>query len=78
MAIQNLATHAAPYVSVAELAKYWQVSRKQIYKQIDAGTLHAIRLGPRLYRIKTTEALAFEKRARLAPEPTVRISSRGR
>ena len=66
MAIQNLASHSAPYVTVDELATYWGVSRKQIYKQIEAGTLPAIRLGPRLYRISSIAAREFEERARLA------------
>ncbi len=70
--IANLATHSDKYVSVSQLADYWQVSRKQIYKQIDAGTLEAIRLGERLYRIRTTTALDFEKRARMRPMPTAR------
>ena len=66
MVIQDLASHSAPYVTVDELATYWGVSRKQIYKQIDAGTLAAIRLGPRLYRISSVAAREFEERARLA------------
>jgi excisionase family DNA binding protein len=70
--IVNLATHVEKYVSVGQLAEYWQVSRKQIYKQIDAGTLEAIRLGERLYRIRTSTALDFEKRARMRPLPSVR------
>jgi hypothetical protein len=44
------------------------VSRKQIYKQIQAGTLKAIRLGPRLMRVSTAEALAFERLAKMQPE----------
>jgi excisionase family DNA binding protein len=55
-------------VTVTELAEYWLVSRKQIYKQIEAGTLRAIRLGPRLLRISTAQALDFEKRAKMRPE----------
>jgi excisionase family DNA binding protein len=65
--IRDLRTHSEPYVTVGELAKYWSVSRKQIYKQIDAGTLHAIKLGPRLLRIATPEALHFERRANMHP-----------
>jgi excisionase family DNA binding protein len=63
MPVRDLQTHPDPYVTVAELAEYWLVSRKQIYKQIDAGTLPAIRLGPRLLRIRTPDALEFERRA---------------
>jgi excisionase family DNA binding protein len=50
-------------VTVSELAAYWLVGRKQIYKHIDAGLLPAIRLGPRLLRIRTADAIAFERRA---------------
>jgi excisionase family DNA binding protein len=56
---------------VGELATYWIVSRKQIYKQIDAGTLRAIRLGPRLFRIRTEDARKFEEQARMYPMEVV-------
>jgi excisionase family DNA binding protein len=65
--IQNLQDHPESYVTTSELAEYWMVSRSQIYKHIDAGTLRAIRLGPRLLRISINEALDFEKRAKLSP-----------
>ena len=65
MRVHHLQTHPEPYVTVAELAEYWLVGRKQIYKQIDAGTLPAIRLGPRLLRIRTADALAFERSANM-------------
>jgi excisionase family DNA binding protein len=68
MRLQDLQTHREPYVTVAELAAYWLVGRKQIYKQIDAGTLRAIRLGPRLLRIRTADALEFERRANMRPQ----------
>ena len=63
--LEDLATHPEPYVTIGELARYWLVSRKQIYKQIEAGTLSAIRLGPRLLRIGTANALAFERHANM-------------
>lgn len=66
--LENLESHPEPYVTVSELADYWLVGRKQIYKQIDAGTLPAIRLGPRLLRIRTADALEFERRANMRPE----------
>ena len=44
MPLHDLQSHKEPYVTVAELADYWLVSRKQIYKQIEAGVLPAIRL----------------------------------
>lgn len=69
--IRNLREHAEPYVTTSELAAYWLVSRSQIYKHIDAGTLQAIRLGPRLLRISTAEALDFERRAKMTPPDSV-------
>ncbi|MGH9255088.1 MAG: helix-turn-helix transcriptional regulator [Vicinamibacterales bacterium] len=65
MRVKELKTHPEPYVTIAELAAYWLVGRKQIYKQIDAGTLRAIRLGPRLLRIRTADAIEFERRANM-------------
>jgi excisionase family DNA binding protein len=65
MAISDLATHEAAYVSVMELAEYWQLDRHQIYKFIDLGGLRALRLGPRTYRIHVKDALRFERDAKL-------------
>ena len=65
MPVKDLQSHPEPYVTVAELAEYWLVGRKQIYKQIEAGTLPAIRLGPRLLRIRTSDAGAFERSANM-------------
>src|SRR5262245_13499735 len=63
MRVQDLKTHPEPYITVAELATYWLVARKYIYKLIGSGRLRAIRLGPRMLRIRTTEAIQFERRA---------------
>jgi hypothetical protein len=41
------------------------VSRRYLYKQVRAGTLDAIRIGPRSCRIATTAALEFEKRPKM-------------
>lgn len=65
MAILDLSSHARPFVSIRELAQYWGVTRHQLYKQIDAGTLPAVRLGARLYRIRTADALRFAVSAKL-------------
>ena len=67
MRVQDLKTHPEPYVTVAELAEYWLIGRKQVYKQIETGTLPAIRLGPRLLRIRTADAIEFERRANTRP-----------
>jgi excisionase family DNA binding protein len=66
--ISSLEMHPRPFVTTSELSEYWLVSRKQIYKQIQAGTLKAIRLGPRLMRISTGDALTFERMAKMQPE----------
>lgn len=66
MPIQNLSTHPGRYVTVADLAEYWAVSRKQIHKHIDSGMLAAIRLGSRLYRVRAEAALDFEHQVRVA------------
>jgi len=65
MVVKDLQSHSEPYVTIGELAEYWLVGRKQIYKQIDAGTLPAIQLGPRLLRIRTSDAQAFERSAKM-------------
>ena len=73
--IGSLRDHPEPYVTVTALAGYWLVSRKQIYKQIEAGTLKAIRLGPRLLRVSTDEALDFERRAKMTAKEEQSSSS---
>jgi excisionase family DNA binding protein len=65
MPIRDLASHQARYVTIAELAEYWGVSRQQIYKRIDSGALGAIQLGSRLVRVCTTAALEYERSARV-------------
>jgi excisionase family DNA binding protein len=64
MNIHDLATHPSSYVSIGELADYWMVSRRYLYKQVQAGTLDAIHIGPRSCRIAKTAALEFERRSR--------------
>ena len=61
MGITNLNTHAASYVTVAELAEYWDVTRQLVYKHIQSGLLPAMRLGPRCFRVRTVDAVAFER-----------------
>jgi hypothetical protein len=58
--IEDLRTHPQPYVTASQLARYWRVSRKVIHKQIEMGILHGFRLGPRLVRIRTVDAIRFE------------------
>ena len=63
MPIRDLAAHPVRFVTVGELAEYWAVSRQQIYKRIESGALESIRLGSRLYRVRTSAALEYERRA---------------
>ena len=65
MPIRDLTSHQARYVTIAELAEYWGVSRQQIYKRIDSGTLDAIQLGSRLVRVRTAAALEYERASRV-------------
>lgn len=41
----DLKTHAEPYVLVSELADYWRVSTRTIYRDIDKGALPIERVG---------------------------------
>jgi len=61
MGISNLKTHSASYVTVAELAQYWEVTRQLVYKHIQTGLLPAMRLGPRCFRVRTADAIEFER-----------------
>jgi excisionase family DNA binding protein len=61
MGISNLKTHSASYVTVAELAEYWEVTRQLVYKHIQTGLLPAMRLGPRCFRVRTADAIDFEQ-----------------
>ncbi len=65
--LTDLKSHSAPYVTVGALADYWLVSRKQIHKQIEAGALPAVHFSPRVIRIRTSDALRFERLAALRP-----------
>jgi hypothetical protein len=60
--IVDLETHPEPYVTMTDLARYWRISQKQVYRQIETGMLRATVLGPML-RICTLDALRFEDMA---------------
>lgn len=59
--IQDLGSHPLPFVSVNQLATYWMVSRRYLYKLIESGALEAVKLGPRSFRVPTAAARRFEK-----------------
>ena len=48
------------WLTVAQLSRRWQLSRKTIYKFIDARILPAWKVGRRLYRVAIEDALRFE------------------
>lgn len=57
----DLKTHVSAYVTVGELAEYWAVSRRQIYRQIQSGELLALKFGPRLWRVSAESARRLER-----------------
>jgi len=50
------------------LCRRWQLSRKTIYKFIDAEILPVWKVGSRLYRVALHEVLRFETRNKLPPK----------
>lgn len=57
--ILNLETHQAQFVTVQELAEYWGVSTKTIYRHIDKGALKALQLPEGALRIPIAEARSY-------------------
>jgi excisionase family DNA binding protein len=48
------------WLTIAQLCRRWQLSRKTIYKYIDAKTLPAWKVGSHLYRVAVADVLRFE------------------
>jgi excisionase family DNA binding protein len=70
--VEHLGRRIGPvWLSVSQLCRRWQLSRKTIYKFIDAGLLPAWKVGPRLYRVAVDDVLRFE-----AELPAVRSDRR--
>ena len=63
--IQSLANHPSAYVTPAELAKYWQLAPAELLEHIENGTLKALRFSARLFRIRTKDAIEFERQTRM-------------
>ena len=59
------------WLTVAQLCRRWQLSRKTIYKFIDAKILPAWRVGSHLYRVAVEDVLRFEGQV-----PVVRSNGR--
>jgi excisionase family DNA binding protein len=62
--LTNLVAYSGAFVTVRQLAEYWDVSRKHVLKLIETGGLESIRLGPKTYRVRVQAALEFEQRNR--------------
>jgi excisionase family DNA binding protein len=52
---------APVWLTVAQLCRRWQLSRKTIYKFIDAKILPAWKVGDHLYRVAVEDVLRFEE-----------------
>ena len=59
--ITDLATHKKPFVTVSEIATYWQVHPSTIYRNIVKGLLHPHYLPSGSIRITTENARAYGK-----------------
>ena len=64
------------WLTVSQLGLRWQVSRKTVYKFIDAKTLPAWKVGTHLYRVAIADVLRFEARNRMFPTVTSALRSR--
>jgi excisionase family DNA binding protein len=62
--LTDLVAYSGAFVTVRQLAEYWDVSRKHVLKLIDTGDLESIRLGPKTYRVRVQAAVEFEQRNR--------------
>jgi excisionase family DNA binding protein len=61
--LTDLESYGSPFITVRQLAEYWNVSRQQVLRLIEKGRLESVRLGPKTYRIRVEAALAFERRS---------------
>lgn len=57
--IRDLASHPYPFVTVEELADCLTVTTKTIYRHIDKGALHVVRIGGTTIRIPIHEARRY-------------------
>jgi len=56
------------WLTVSQLCRRWQLSRKTVYKFITAKTLPAWKVGTHLYRIKVDDVLRLEARNKMPPK----------
>ena len=56
----DLTTHSGHYVTVTELARYWEVSVDTVYRDIKKGALRAYRVGSsRKIRVRVEDARRY-------------------
>ena len=60
-AIVDLATHPEPYVTIADIAEYWQVHRRTVYRDVAKGALRPHYLPSGTIRIAIEDARAYGK-----------------
>ena len=56
------------WLTVSQLCRRWQLSRKTVYKFIAAEILPAWKVGPHLYRIAIDDVLRLEARNKMPPQ----------
>ena len=59
--IIDLSTHNEPFVTVAELAAYWQVHRATVYRDVAKGALRPHYLPSGTMRVSIEAARAYGK-----------------
>ena len=58
--ILDLATHREPHITVEQLAEFWGVSPRTLYRHIEKGALRVVYIGPfRRIRIPIQEARRY-------------------
>jgi hypothetical protein len=64
--IQDLRNHPLAIVTPAELATYWRLTSAELRAYIEGGALKAIRFGASVFRIRTKDAIEFQRRTRIS------------
>ena len=59
--VRNLANESAAYVTPSELARYWRVDVSTVLGYIRSGWLPALRFSKTVFRVRTADAIAFER-----------------
>jgi excisionase family DNA binding protein len=76
--IRDLQEHPEPLVTPDELAVYLKVSVDTIQRAIRSGALPAVRIGPRLLRIRTVDARRFLRPTTPAAPGVAKVRARRR